>query len=147
MSMHTRVRSKRSWWLKKMPHFSVILVWKFTSGSMNFTNATSLKNKIHALNKGLLHTETVIHYIRTLNSARWLLTLWTITVETKQLFLLHCPHTVLRSHTHTHTHTHFMYACGTLTTHPYCQCHLNQCLRDQCLLQAVTLHPYRPTVL
>lgn len=93
VSMHTHVRRKWSWWLKKLPHFSAILVWKFTSGSMNFTNATSLKNTTHALNKGLLHIEIVIHYVRTLNSAHWLLTLWTMTVESKQLFLLHCPHT------------------------------------------------------
>jgi len=45
---------------------------------MNFTNVISLKNKIHALNKGLLHTETVIHYVRTLKSAHWLLTSWTM---------------------------------------------------------------------
>jgi hypothetical protein len=96
VSMYSNERNKCSWWLQKLSHFSLIRVWKFTSGSMYFTNATSLKNDIHALNKGLLHTEIMIHYVRTLNFAHWLLTLSTITVESKQMSLLHCPHTATR---------------------------------------------------
>jgi len=60
---------------------------------MDFTNVTSLKNEIHALNKGLLYTEIVIYYVRTLNFAHWLLTLSTVTVESKLMSLLHYPHT------------------------------------------------------
>jgi len=113
MLMHTYVRSKCSWWLKKRPHFSVILVWKFTSGSMNFTHVPSLKNKIQALNKGLLHTETVIHYIILLTGyshyGPWLLNPSNCSCSTVHT---HCCHLLFYVATNTRTH----YVC---TWHSY----------------------------
>ena len=94
---------------KEWPHFSVILVWKFTPGSMNFTNATSLKNAIRALNKGLLHTEIVTRYVRTLNSAYWFTHFtdhdcWIQAIVPAPLSVHTLPLTVLCSHTQRHTY-------------------------------------------